>query len=99
MLNRNFGFEMALASLFHSPVLTGPSSTDTINGYQYWIIKTKAKIISFIPALRFQAGDKKIHIFTRTGFIVGIPFDVIDEYNGLIAMPGAKKSYGQILLR
>jgi hypothetical protein len=79
MLNRNFGFELGVLSIFHSPVSGGWQSTDTNNLFQSFTFKTSAKIISFIPALRMQVGEKKIHLFTRTGLILGIPFGVVDE--------------------
>ncbi|HEV7231473.1 MAG TPA: hypothetical protein VGO45_09105 [Bacteroidia bacterium] len=72
MFTKNAGVELGVSGLF------GAGWTSTQNYYMNGATvpnseTEKASMLRFCPAIRFQTGDKKIHLYTRTGLIIGLP--------------------------
>ncbi|HEV7231472.1 MAG TPA: hypothetical protein VGO45_09100 [Bacteroidia bacterium] len=80
MKNKTTGFELIINSLLRSsqenaflPGLTSVGTSSVRGVY-------RASMLRIIPTVRLGFGEKKIHPYSRTGLIIGLPIDVNLEY-------------------
>jgi hypothetical protein len=83
-LNKNIGLELGFGALTRTRCGNKIVALDTGKFWASYQEEIAVSIFRIIPAFRFELTKGRLHPYTRTGLIIGIPFLVNDKFTDIL---------------